>query len=63
METTNVQGVGLRGEGVVILMPRAVMTRQEALTHAAWLVACATGIQPSEGDKSFEEILEAVQNT
>ena len=43
-DLSNAQFVGANGLGqVTILMPKAVMTRDEALVHAAWLVLLAGG--------------------
>ena len=43
-DLSNAQFVGANGLGqVTILMPKAVMTRDEALVHAAWLVILADG--------------------
>ena len=41
IDTANVQFVGRQGDDVIIAMPRARMTRQQALVHAAWLVLVA----------------------
>ena len=55
---SNDQFVGVRGDGlVVVAMPRAVMTKTEAVRHAAWLVALA-----DDGDE-FASVLAAVRNT
>lgn len=43
-DLSNVQEVGAEGlSGVSVLAPRAKMTRDEALVHAAWLVMAAGG--------------------
>jgi hypothetical protein len=43
-DLSNAQFVGANGLGqVTVLMPKAVMTRDEALVHAAWLVLLAGG--------------------
>jgi hypothetical protein len=43
-DLSNAQFVGANGlGGVTVLMPRAKMTRDEALVHAAWLVLVAGG--------------------
>jgi hypothetical protein len=56
-ETFNRQGVGVLGEYIVVLRPMVKMTKSQALTHAAWLVALA------DEDGEFPKILEAVQDT
>jgi hypothetical protein len=58
VETGNDQLVALRGSRIIVMAPKQEMTQEEALRHAAWLVAIA-----SEGDGDFERILAAVQNT
>ncbi len=58
MDTTNSQLVGVNGEGILIMAPRFRMTFEEALRHAAWIVALA---ERTEGQ--FAEILEAVRQT
>ena len=56
IDPANAQFVGRDGRGQVsILMPRVQMTRQEALTHAAWLVAIA------DDDDEFSDYLSAVR--
>ncbi len=56
-DLSNVQPVGRNGRGEVsIAFPRARMTRQEALAHAAWLVLLA------DDDGEFAGILDAVRN-
>ena len=58
IDTMNRQMVGRQGDDVVVMFPAARMTKAEALTHAAWLVALAD----DSGDE-FPEVLRAVQNT
>lgn len=57
VETGNMQGVAVQGDSVIVLMPRQRMTRSEAMTHAAWLVAL------SGGRDMFLEVLDAVEAT
>lgn len=61
----NVQLVGSRAGNVVIVLPRAIMTRREALVHAAWLVAVAETFDRAGEDagKDFAKILETVRDT
>jgi hypothetical protein len=52
--------VGLGGDRIGVLIPNPLMTKREALIHAAWLVALADdGSEPI----AFDDILEAVRNT
>lgn len=53
----NTQMVGAGGDDIVVMMPKNKMTREEALVHAAWIVAIAD----RNGD--FKTILDAVMNT
>jgi hypothetical protein len=55
--TDNDQLVGVRGQQIVIGLPQPVMSRQEAIRHAAWLVALAGD------DDQFAEVLAAVRNS
>jgi hypothetical protein len=59
IDTTNYQLVSVNGAGtVVVLAPQRTMTREQALLHAAWLVAiCA----PDHNE--FERVYAAVLNT
>lgn len=62
----NDQLVGLRGVGrqtakVVVLMPRPVMTPDEAIRHAAWLAAVAEA--SGAASHTLEEVLDAVRRT
>ncbi len=57
VDTMNRQGVGMRGERVVILSLRADFSKGEALNLAAWIVALA------DEDGAFARLLRAVRNT
>jgi tellurite resistance protein len=57
--TANVQLVGVRASGIVIMLPKRQMTKAEALLHAAWLVALA---DESEDHVEFKRVLDAVTN-
>lgn len=57
IDTGNYQMVSARGDDIIVLRAKNKMTKDEALLHAAWLVAMV-------GDhEKFEVILDAVQNT
>lgn len=56
--TRNVQVVGVCAGRIIVQLPNLRMTRQEALVHAAWLVALA---EENKGD--FDRILAAVRGT
>jgi hypothetical protein len=56
IDTSNDQLVSIQGNDVIVQMPKARMTKAEALRHAAWLVALADGYP----DQQFPVILEAV---
>lgn len=62
IETVNDQLVGVSAGAVVVLVPKVRMNAEEARRHAAWLTVCADTVA-GPLDRSFEEILEAVQNT
>jgi hypothetical protein len=54
----NAQYVGRNALGQVsVMMPRTVMTREEALAHAAWLVTLA------DDDDEFAAYLAAVRSS
>ena len=57
-EIANTQFVGVRGDTIVVLMPKQKMTKREALVHAAWIVALV-----ADTDEEFQEILKIVRNT
>jgi len=58
IDAANLQYVGRNGRGEIsVAMPRARMTRQQALAHAAWLVAVA------DDDDEFAAYLAAVRST
>ena len=58
MDTGNWQGVGVMGKSITVMFPKSTMTADEALFHAAWLVALADPI----GD-GFDRALDAVLST
>lgn len=57
INTNNNQLVGVYRDYIVVRAPRTQMTKQEALVHAAYLVAIA------DDNDEFDAILEAVRNT
>jgi hypothetical protein len=57
IDITNIQAVGVKGDDIVVLAPKQIMSKQEALVHAAWLVCLAD--EENAGDL-FEEILTKV---
>lgn len=57
IDVTNMQLVSTQGKDIVVMRPKNRMTKAEALTHAAWLVALA------DEDDSFTDYLEAVLGT
>lgn len=63
IDTSNWQMVGTSltntSGSVSVMMPKPMMTADEALLHAAWLVALA---EPFAGH-DFVDVLEAVRNT
>lgn len=59
IDPSNIQFAGRDGRGIIhVALPRAVMTRAEALTHAAWLVSLA-----EDHDGEFAAHLAAVRGT
>jgi hypothetical protein len=59
IEAGNDQYVGGRGDGLIVVMaPKARMTRAEALRHAAWLVLVADPM-----GEEFARVLSAVRST
>jgi len=58
IDKTNKQFVGIQGNSIVVLMPQSVMTPEEALTHAAYLVCLAE----AKTDLTFEDVRIAVEN-
>jgi hypothetical protein len=59
-DVTNKQIVGVRGDNIVLLAPRVVMGKTEALVHAAWIVSLA---DQSEEFADFRAILRQVLGT
>jgi hypothetical protein len=41
MNTENSQGVAMRGDTVIVLAPKAEMTKEEAIRHACWILVLA----------------------
>lgn len=62
IEIGNWQGVGKNGHGqITVAMPKTVMSRGEALAHAAWIVALADDHDPATC--LFPHLLRRVFNT
>jgi len=59
-DVANLQIVSVRENEILVLAPRQRMTKQEALVHAAWLVALADS---SVEFVEFRSILREVLNT
>jgi hypothetical protein len=59
IDTANDQLVSVKGDGAIaIMMPKFILSRAEALRHAAWLVAIA-----EREDGEFAAVLAAVRGT
>ena len=58
-QVPNSQLVSIQGSRIVVIRPVHHMSPDEALIHAAWLVALAAPFASTK----FSEVLEAVQNT
>ena len=57
----NRQAVGAKGDGKILIMsPSPLMSKTEALVHAAWIVAIA---DQSENFEEFRRVLKAVLET
>lgn len=54
----NLQAVSVCKDGIMVLFPKRRMSREEALEHAAWIVALA-----EEREGEFEEYLKNVKST
>lgn len=61
VDLMNAQMVGARSGLVTVAFPAPVMEPEQALVHAAWLVAVASNLDPTL--PPFGEVLTAVQNT
>lgn len=57
IDIANAQLVALQGDNLVVMNPRTVMRRQQALIHAAWIVAIA---EVDAGE--FARILDVVRS-
>lgn len=57
IDTGNDQLVGVYRDYIVVANPRKQMTKEQALVHAAYLVAIA------DDNDEFDAILEVVRNT
>lgn len=57
IDTTNYQLVSVLRDKIIVMAPKQQMTKEQALTHAAWLVALA------DDDDEFDEYLHAVHST
>lgn len=61
LDLMNAQMVGARAGMVIVGFPVTAMRPEDALVHAAWLVAVASNLDPTL--PPFGEVLTAVQNT
>jgi len=59
IETINDQLVARGGALVMVMAPKQAMTPDEALRHAAWIVALAE----DDASHKFDDVLRAVRNT
>lgn len=63
IDVGNYQAVAVAGgqkQRIVVMAPWVRMTNEQALVHAAWLVALA---DESDDNAEFKRVLAAVQNT
>lgn len=64
IETINDQMVGVNGDDIVVLVPKQRMTPEEAIRHAAWLVAmCEPHMAGQSAQQRFDDVYQAVINT
>jgi hypothetical protein len=56
-DVTNYQGVALKDDKVLVMSPLTLMTKEQALVHAAWLVVLA---DESDNYTEFRAALKAV---
>lgn len=54
----NDQVVGVQGDNVVVLCPKVIMTQEQAMVHAAWLLALSM-----RSKEEFLRVYEEVCNT
>lgn len=59
IDMTNIHGVSVHAENIVVLAPSRRMTYDEALVFAAWIVAIA---DHSDDHAEFDKILAAVES-
>ena len=59
MEIINNRLVGVQGTAIVVMLPFQRGTADEALRHAAWLVAMAEPL----ASVAFDDVRRAVENT
>jgi hypothetical protein len=57
VDTTNICAVAINGDKIIILRPLSVLTKEQALQLAAYLVAMA------DDNNEFPALLEAVRST
>lgn len=63
IDTLNRHAVALRGDAVIMLMPpERPLTRIEAFTLAAWLIAMAECLDAPADAPTFQAVLDAVNN-
>lgn len=55
IDIANRQLVGTNGDTISVMAPRPTMTKEEALVHAAWLIALADPLY-----ERFPAVLDAV---
>lgn len=63
IDTLNRHLVTTHRGAVVVARPPNYLTRDGALTFAAWVVAMAQTLEPVAGAPTFEEILAAVRDS
>ncbi len=54
---SNAQFVGAQGDNITVMMPKLIMSANEAMVHAAWLVT----ISAIRATISWEDAIEGVQ--
>lgn len=62
--TTNDFAIGGNLNGIGPMLPLVIKTREQAYRTAAWILSLSSVLRTEgDGSQTFEEVLEAVENT
>lgn len=63
IDTTNMAGVSVSGDEIVLLINRPRMTKEQAINMAAWLIVLSGAWHDDEATERFSALVSAIEES